>query len=184
MDPQPTADAGLNALGDLGQPARPLNPIAAAIGILKLDTEVMVRVSRDPMALVYGAIAFAMTTVISIVLGGVLSGAAPPQVLMIAIAPIVGLIASAATTGIVHVLAKVMFGATGTYVGLLRVLWLGSIVSLLAVIPIAGAIVSSIWSLLITMVTFQEVDEIERLQALGLSIAVGLGFYALLRLLA
>jgi hypothetical protein len=105
-------------------------------------------------------------------------------VLTIVIAPIIGVTAPAATAGIVHVLAKVLFGATGTYAGLLRVLWLGSIVSVLAVIPLAGTIVSSIWSLLITMVTFQEIDGIERLQALGLSIAVGFGFYALLQVLA
>jgi len=157
----------------------PLNYATAALAIAKLDTEAIVRVSRDPVALVYGAIVAVVAGALSIVLRSLFSGVAPP-IAAVAVGPILGLVVSVVTTGIVHLLAKVMFQANGTLVGLLRVLWLGSFVSLFGVIPILGSIVSGIWSLLVTMVTFQEVDGIERLQALGLSIVVSFGFFALL----
>jgi hypothetical protein len=54
------------------------------------------------------------------------------------------------------------------------VLWLGAIVQWLAVIPIVGLLVSAIWSLLITLVTFEEVDGVERLQALILEFVLAL----------
>lgn len=174
MDEQSTTSAEAGLPDGASQPAQgPLNYANAAIGVVKLDTEMIVRVSRDPMALTFGAIVFVITSVLSIVLRSVLGGINPGPVAL-AIGPVIGLIASVITTGTVHILAKVMFQANGTLVGLLRVLWLGSFVSLLGVIPIAGAIAGGIWSLLIMMVTFQEVDGIERLQALGLSIVVSL----------
>ena len=177
---QPNVDA---ATPDPVSPAAqgPLNYAAAALAIAKLDTEAIVRVSRDPMALVIGAVVSLIVSAVSIVARSIFSGATLP-IAAVVVGPIIGLVVSAVTTGAVHVLAKVMFQANGTLVGLLRVLWLGSFVSLVAVIPIPilGALVAGIWSLLITMVTFQEVDAIERLQALGLSIVVSLGFGALL----
>ena len=165
--------------GDTPAAERPLNYMSAAIAIARLDVEVMGRVSRDRMAIVYGAAMFVVVTALSLLLRFVIAGVAP-NIAAIAFGAVFGLVVSVVTTGIIHVLAKVMFQATGTLAGLLRVLWLGSIVSLAGVIPIIGGIVSAIWSVLLTMVTFQEVDGIERLQALALSIGVGLGFYLLL----
>jgi hypothetical protein len=183
MDEQPPAaiDAAGPGLHDV--PARgPMSYAASAIRIIKLDTEEMVRVSHDPMALLYGALVFVVTSILSVSVRALISGVFP-SALTVAIAAFVaafiGLIASVVTTGLVHLIAKGLFGTTGTLVRLLRVLWLGSIVSLLGIVPIVGGIVGGMWSLLITMVTFQEVDGIERLQALALSIGVSLGFFAL-----
>src|SRR5262249_25473202 len=153
---QSTANVEAGLPDGESQPAPgPLNYATAAIGVVKLDTEMIVRVSRDPMALTFGAIVFVITSILSIVLRSLLAGINPGPVAL-AIGAVIGLIASAITTGLVHVLAKVLFQANGTLVALLRVLWLGSFVSLLGVIPIACAIAGGIWSLLIMMVTFQE----------------------------
>ena len=70
-------------------------------------------------------------------------------------------------------MGKLLLGATGSYVSLLRVLWLASVVTWLAVIPVVGAIVAGIWFLLIMLVTFENIDGLERLQALVLVVAVG-----------
>jgi hypothetical protein len=162
----------------------PMGYARAAVKVAQMDTETIARLSRDPKAIIYGAITLAITNVVSVLVITAMSGRPTPGVLALGLAPVFGLLASAATTGLVHVGAKVLFSATGTYVGLLRVLWLGSVVSLLVLVPLVGPLIGSIWSLLISMVTFQEVDGIERLQALGLSLGLGAGLYALGALLA
>ena len=161
----------------------PIGYALAAIKIAQLDSETIVRISRDPVALGYGAVILAGTNVLAVLAVTVLLGL-PWNVLSIIVAPVSALVSSALTTGLVHLAAKALFGATGNYVGLLRVLWLGSFVSLLVLVPFVGPLAGGLWSLLITMVTFQEVDGIERLQALGLSLGMAFVLYLLSSLVA
>ena len=64
-------------------------------------------------------------------------------------------IASALHIGVIHGLTRLVLGVEGSYVSLLRVLWLASVVAWLGVVPVVGAIVPGIWLLLIILVTFE-----------------------------
>jgi hypothetical protein len=50
---------------------------------------------------------------------------------------------------------------------------MASLVGWLAVIPVLGPLVAAVWSLLIMLVTFEELDGVERLQALVLVLTFG-----------
>jgi hypothetical protein len=50
---------------------------------------------------------------------------------------------------------------------------MASLVGWLAVIPVLGPLVAAVWSLLIMLVTFEELDGVERLQALVLVLPFG-----------
>jgi hypothetical protein len=82
--------------------------------------------------------------------------------------------------GLVHLLGRFLFGARGTYVRVLRPLLLGSIVTWLAVVPYVGGLAAGLWSVAVMMVVFENVDEIERLQAFGLSFVIGVAFSVLI----
>jgi hypothetical protein len=81
--------------------------------------------------------------------------------------------------GLCHLLARWWFGATGSYLGILRAMLLGSIVVWVAVIPLVGIFVAGLWALAVLMRVFEEVDGIERMQAFGLSFGVGALFMIL-----
>ncbi len=65
----------------------------------------------------------------------------------------------------------------------MRPLLLGWIVNLLGVIPVAGTLLAAIgWTAVLRMV-FEEVDEIERLQAFGISAGINVVFTVLMFML-
>ena len=157
----------------------PLHYLREAIKIARFDGEAMARVSQDRQALLYGAAIVAI-------------GALPPFLWRSASGPagdspgVAGLsgiagavawillqvLASAAQIAVIHGAAKLLFDASGTYAGVLRVMWLGSIVSWLAVVPLLGSLAAGVWFLIISLVTFEEVDGVERMH--GLILVVGL----------
>jgi hypothetical protein len=92
-----------------------------------------------------------------------------------------GTILMLAQYGLCHFLARWWFGAHGTYVGVLRVLLLGSIVTWLGVVPYVGVIIAGFWAVAVMMIVFEDVDGIGRLKAFGLSLVIGLIFQALMR---
>jgi hypothetical protein len=79
---------------------------------------------------------------------------------------------SALAVAIIHGAAKLLFGASGGYLQLLRVLWVGSIVLWVGVIPYVGALVGGVLYLLVMLVAISEVDGVERLQALILVVGL------------
>ena len=154
-----------------------------ALAIARFDHAAIRRTAEDPRALLYGAVCVSATTAATALaqrqtvsaqfddLSGVAQGIA--FALTVGFLVIVQLCVSALRIALVHGAAKVFFGATGRYVQLLRVVWLGSIVQILGVVPIFGGLIAGVWSLIIALVTFEEVDGIERLQALVLVLVVG-----------
>jgi hypothetical protein len=159
----------------------PRGYLREAIRIARLDDGAMLRVAKDPNALKYAAGVFAVgafaTSMSELLSNRVPAEDVPMWFIVLVEAPIlvvVQLCISAFSLAVFHYLAKLVFGATGTYLGIVRVLWLGSVVSWLGVIPVIGAIVG-IWFFLLFLVTFETVDGIERLQALALMVGfVGL----------
>ena len=167
------------------QVSGPVRALRHAVGIARLDTTAMQRASRDRQALLYGAV-IAGAAIVPQVVAGMVASTLGPETLtpsaaltFSAAAVIMRLVSSAISTAIMHGAAKLLFGATGSYLGLLRVLWLGSIVQVIAVVPVIGSIVAGIWSLLITLIAFEEVDGIERLQALVLAVGFTAIAYAM-----
>lgn len=167
----------------------PLRCLREAIRIARLDDHAIVRMSKDRTALLCGACVLAAGGLLGYISELLFSRRTaengPDTFDVILGAPfvvIVTLLASAINIAVIHGLAKLVFGATGSYVSLVRVLWLGSIVTWLAIIPAIGGIVAGVWSLLILLVTFENVDGVERLQALMLVVVFG-AFSLLLRVL-
>ena len=79
---------------------------------------------------------------------------------------------SALATAAVHGAAKLLFRASGQYVRLLRVLWVGSIVLWIGALPVVGPLVGGVLYLLVALVAISEVEGVERLQALILVIGL------------
>ncbi len=79
---------------------------------------------------------------------------------------------SALATAVVHGAAKLLFRASGQYVRLLRVLWVGSIVLWIGALPLVGPLVGGVLYLLVALVAISEVEDVERLQALILVIGL------------
>ena len=170
------------------QVSGPVRAIRHAIGIARLDTTAMQSASRDRQALLYGAVVAGVAILPQVVAGTFASATLASETLtpdasailtVSAVAVIMRLVTSAISTAIMHGAANLLFGATGSYVGLLRVLWLGSIVQVIAIVPVIGGLVAGIWSLLITLIAFEEVDGIERLQALVLAVGSAAIGYAM-----
>ena len=148
------------------------------VQVARWDGEAVERVSRNPRALFHGA-CFA---IIGTLLAGVpdLLGAGPqpttarwPFLLFgLVVAGALQLAISAIATGVIHGAAKLLFGGSGTYVKLLRVLWVGSVVSWVALIPLVGPIVSNVLNLVVALIAISDVEGVERLQALMLVVGL------------
>jgi hypothetical protein len=146
------------------------------VQIARWDVEAVERVSRDPRALAYGAL--------FLLLAGLLGGlplllrtdpAAPrwPFAVVGMVAGAVGqLVVSALATALIHGAGKLMFGASGQYVRLLRVLWVGSVVLWLGLLPVIGGLVGGVLYLLVTLIAVSEIEGVERLHALVLVIGL------------
>jgi hypothetical protein len=106
---------------------------------------------------------------LDVVVGGTEQAKLPPCVTALRVA-------------LIHGAAKFFFGATGRYRSLLQVIWLGWVVQLFNLIPLIGLLIASAWTLIISIWTFEEVDGIERLQALMLVLGVGVFTVAVLAL--
>jgi hypothetical protein len=150
--------------------------VREGVQIARWDVEAVERTSRDPRALVYGACFLALATLLVEV--PLLLGNEPdaPRWPFGAIGVLVGaagqLAVSAVAAAIVHGAARLLFGATGRYVNLLRVLWVGSVVLWLGVLPLVGALAGGVLYLLVTLVAISEVEGVERLQALVLVVGL------------
>jgi len=146
------------------------------VQIARWDVEAVERVSRDPRALVHGACFMVVATFLSGV--PLLLGTEPDAptwpfaVFGLVIAAAGQLAISALATGVIHGAARLLFGASGRYVSLLRVLWVGSIVLWVGAVPLVGGLVGGVLYLLVTLVAVSELEGVERLQALVLVIGL------------
>ena len=157
-------------------PLAPFGYLREAVRIARFDDDAIGRMSKNRGALVYGAVIMAIGTLLAYAVALVGEGrnpaadpSSPVEVIAGAVFMVVaGLAGSALRVAFIHGLAKMVFGANGTFVGVLRVVWLASIVGWLAVVPVLGLIVAGVWMLILILVTFEQVDGVERLQALAL----------------
>jgi hypothetical protein len=172
-------DSVLESDVEIGGPRLPY--WSEALLIARLSDHAITRIASDRVALLIGACVLGAGAAMSFAVQRILAAPAPGAATatgalpLFVMAPIVGvlqILISAVNIGLMHGVGKIVFGATGRYLGLLRVLWLGSWVLWLGVIPVVGSIVGGIWFLLISLVTFEQVDGVERIQALFLLVGL------------
>jgi hypothetical protein len=82
----------------------------------------------------------------------------------------------AARYGLCHLVAKYLFGGTGKFITILRPISLSSILIWIAWIPVVGLIAAGIGTIAVVMLTFEEIEGIERMQAFGISVVIYIGF--------
>ena len=156
-----------------------------ALAIARFDDAAILEASRDTNALLYGALIWLVGALLAFANGiaGPLSQSLHINWLALLVAAFFAIFFSAIWTlaryGICHLLARWWFHATGTYVGVLRAMLLGSIVLWLIVIPYVGVFIGGLWSLAVLMRVFEEVDGIERMKAFALAFGIGLVFWIL-----
>lgn len=163
----------------------PANYFRQALAIAALDDSAVVAASRDRNAMLYGAIIWVLGQIIFLA-GDWWAAAGGGRRVNWVVTPLTALFTIMLRTvlmlgqyGLCHLLARWWFGARGTYLGVLRALLLGSVVLWLGVIPYVGGLIARLWSIAVMMIVFEDVDGIERLKAFGLSLAIGLAFWAL-----
>jgi len=151
-----------------------------ALAIIRLDDDAIVSASRDTNALYYGAFIWSIACLMG--LSGTLYRAISQaiQIDWLRLASIVlyliGLNAAIVVCqyGLTHFIALKWLGAKGRFIGIVRTMWMGSMVQWLVVIPVIGTLVSGLWSICILMKVFEEVDRIDRLRAFALAFVSGL----------
>jgi hypothetical protein len=80
---------------------------------------------------------------------------------------------------ICHLVAKNFLGGTGTLMPIMRALFLGSVVTWVGFLPLVGPIAVGIGNTIVTMVVFEELENIERMQAFVVSAGVNIAFFVL-----
>ena len=151
-----------------------------AFAIARWDDFAVQRAARDNMALLYGLLFWTVAFLLGLARGAVgaaVSGRSLHWGEIIGAALFI-LPAFAVFTlvyyGVCHLLARWLFGGTGSYLAVLRPMMLSSVVQWAAIIPIAGGLLASLWGLGVFMYVLSEVERIERMQAVGISIGLGL----------
>ncbi len=173
-------------------------PIGAGLGyylgqamkIVRWDDVAIRRNAKDPKATAFGLVLWAASIllILGVTTAPILSRLVPK---VNPVAQVIGIIAGLATgfvilavitfvqLGLCHLIAKWFFGATGKFVEVIRPLLLGWFVNCLTVIPVAGMLLAAIGWTAVLMMVFEEVDEIGRLQAFGISAGINICFFAL-----
>jgi hypothetical protein len=153
--------------------------------IIFWDSAAIRRNSRDSNALLYGILFWIIGASLPLLLNIAIAKSngvtLDPQKLTLSLAIIVtGLLVEFLRFGICHLLAKQFFGADGTFLPLIRSLFLGSVASWLIIVPAIGPLLVGIASTIVIMVVFEEIDHIERLQAFLLAVGVNVAFAVLI----
>ena len=181
--------AGVAPAAEAAAPPRvgfaPLHYFLEALRIARWDDAAVRRTSQDNKALPYGVAVWAIGVALIFSAAVLQLAAAGRRVDPVGFVYglINGLTLSGALTlaqfGIVHLIARWFFEGKGTFVGVLRPLLLGQIVTWVFAIPVAGPIVAGLASIAVLMICFEEVEGITRMQAFGTSAAVGVAFWIL-----
>lgn len=156
--------------------------IRQALRIAFWDDDAVRQAADDPKALSYGILFWAVANYLPFAVKAAEFYSRGRSVLAIQtlvgaliILPLAALLAIT-QIGICHLVAKWFCAADGQFGHLIRPLLLGSIVLVLAAIPYVGIFAASIAWIAIFCLVFQEIDNIEPLQAFLISAVIGIGF--------
>lgn len=158
----------------------PLHYLGQAIAIARLDDKAMLRNSRDNNAILYGVpLWLVATTPVMWPLVTRQGTSLPLSLIFLVFGLPIAFFMQIAVWGLCHLVARFALRGKGSLAGIVRVMLLGSIVSLIALIPAVGTLVASFWSLAIMMLTFENVHGIRRMHAFAISFGIGLLIRAL-----
>ncbi len=76
--------------------------------------------------------------------------------------------------GLSHLLAKLLFDAKGSYLDIMRAYMLGQLYRCLIIVPVGAGALINIAGIAVLMIVFEEVDQVERMKAFGLTAAIGI----------
>jgi hypothetical protein len=147
-----------------------------AIGIARFDDAPILGASRDPGALAWRLLIWAIGSLLiysrflvapirAASKGYTVHWALPMAAIVVAF--VIDAITFVVQDGLTNVQARWWFGVGGTFEGIARAMLLGSIVTWLYPIPVMGTLGVGLWMIAILMRVFEEVDGIERLKALA-----------------
>ncbi len=164
--------------------------LGEAFKIVRWDDVAIRRNAKDRRATLYGLLVWSASTLVvlsAIILWamiGALPSADPAAEVTGAIVGIIfGFLVVAVLTfvqlGLCHLIAKWFFGAKGKFIEVMRPLLLGYFVNCAILIPVAGIFIAGIGWAAVLMMVFEEVDEIGRLQAFGISAGINICIFAL-----
>ncbi len=153
--------------------------------IIFWDDSAIRRNSRDPNALFYGILFWIVGAGLPLLanIATALSNGVKldPQKVTFGLAMVPsGILVEFLRFGICHFLAKKLFGGEGTFLPLIRALFLGSVASWLIIVPVIGPLLAGIGGTIVIMVVFEELDHIERMQAFLLAVGVNVAFAVLI----
>jgi hypothetical protein len=160
----------------------PLYYFQQALKIVSWDDAAIRRTARDRNSLQYGIIFWVIGMLITFAVSLIAAiGAGMPinpatMIIGMVVLLIISAVYDATRYGLCHLIAKYLFGGTGKFITILRPISLGSILIWLAWIPVVGLIAAGIGTIAIVMLTFEEIEGIERMQAFGISVVVNIGF--------
>jgi hypothetical protein len=175
---------GYLAEGEANPPTgfAPVYYFQQALKIVSWDDAAIRRAARDGNSLLYGIIFWALGMLISFGAGlaiAIAGGATlNPAVVVINMVVIlmISLVYDAGRYALCHLVAKYLFGGTGKLLTILRPISLGTILLWIAWIPVVGLIAAGLGTIAIVMLTFEEIEGIERMQAFGISFVINIGF--------
>ncbi len=170
--------------GETAPPAgfAPLHYFQQALKIVFWDDAAIRRAARDRNSLQYGIIfwvigmliTFAVSMVAAVSAGVSLNPAA--TIVGMAVLLLISATYDATRYALCHLIAKYLFGGTGKFITILRPISLGSILIWISWIPVVGLIAAGIGTIAVVMLTFEEIEGIERMQAFGISVVINIGF--------
>jgi len=153
----------------------PLLYLREAIAIARLNEKAILRNSRDNNSLLYGALLWTATITPYLLLSSLARTRSPGLLIAGLIVAIPAtFVFQLAVWGACHLAARFALGGKGSYLGVIRVLLLGSIVQILFVVPVAGTLLGGLWATGIMMYTFEEIHRIRRIHAFAISLIVGI----------
>jgi hypothetical protein len=153
----------------------PLHYLLQAIAIARWDEKAIIRNCRDNNALVYGGLLWLATGVPQMYLV-LRAQQLAPLLLFVALVISMPLFFAfqLAVWGVCHLAARFVLKGKGSFLEIVRILLLGSIVAIIALIPVVGPFLGGLWMLAIMMIAFEIIHGIRRLHAFAISFVVGL----------
>jgi hypothetical protein len=163
----------------------PISYFTQGWNIIFWDDAAIHRASRDPNALPYGIVFWAIGAASPLLTSFALLASRGFPIGSLQLRGLAFLLAFMALWdflrfSICHLVAKHLLGGHGRLLPLFRALLLGSVVTWLLIIPILGLFLAGIGLTILIMVVFEELEGISRMQAFVLSLVVNFVFIAVL----
>ena len=160
----------------------PMHYLREALAIARLNEAAIRRAAHDVNSIFYGAVIMVIGSLLgsvgSSLISGVVGRRSSVTIGAVALESIAVLALSLVSTGLMHIAARILFRAYGRYWSLVGALWLGSIVAWIGVIPGIGTLIAAIWNFAVFLWVFEEVEGVERIHAIGLSIGLSAALWA------